>query len=279
MQANQSPSIDRQRKNRLLAVLCLAMIGLFILMGFAARGRGSQGVSEMKLSVEDPRPVAEAILTLEKKYGWVINYEDPRYVHDSEIADVTLKVRRDLDKYTPGEAPKVFVPRGGSLEFTYDVASNTNLPADPAIVVQKLLDAQAARGNGGKFRLETSGQIIHVIPTAFKNSAGELVHQESVLDTIISLPAGERTVLQKLYSVCAAISRGANISVLPGTIPTNLFLQNRDQQGAARQRARDVLVKTFEAMNNETKLSWRLLYDPTDKGYFLNIHFVSKRDG
>jgi hypothetical protein len=279
MQANQSPSIGRERKNRLLSALCLAMTGLFILMSFVAHGRGSQGVSEIKLSVEDPRPVAEAILMMEKKYGWVITYEDPRYVHDSDIADVTLKVRRDLDKYKPGEAPKVLVPRGGPLEFTYDVASDTNLPADPAMVVQKLLDAQAARDNGGRFRLETSGRIMHVIPTAIKNSAGNLVHQESVLDTIISLPAGERTVLQKLYSICAAISRGANRSVLPGTIPSGLFQHYQDHQGASRQRARDVLVKTFETMDNDMKLSWRLLYDPTDKGYFLNIHFVSKRDG
>lgn len=279
MQANKSPSIDRQRKNLLLAALCLAMTWLFILMGFAIHGRSSQGVSEMKLSVEDPRPVAEAILTLEKKYGWVITYEDPRYVHESDIADVTLKVRRDLDKYKPGEAPKVLVPKGGALEFTYDVASNTNLPADPAMVVQKLLDAQTARDNGGRFRLETSGQIMHVIPTAIKNSYGELAHQESVLDTIISLPAGERTVLQKLESVCAAISRGANIPAEFGTIPTNLLLQNRDQQGAERQRARDVLVRTFEAMNNEKRLSWRLLYGPGTKRYSLNIHFVSKRDG
>jgi hypothetical protein len=279
MQGNKTPSIDRQRKNSLLAALCLAMIGFFILMGFVARGRGPQGVREMKLSVEDPRPVRQAILKLEEKYGWVITYEDPRYIHDSEVADITLKVRRDLDMYKPGEAPKVFGPRWGTLEFTYDVMSDTNLPADPAMVVQKLLDAQAARDNGGRFRLETSGRIMHVIPTAIKNSAGNLVHQESVLDTIISLPAGERTVLQKLYSICAAISRGANRSVLPGTIPSGLFQHYQDHQGASRQRARDVLVKTFETMDNDMKLSWRLLYDPTDKGYFLNIHFVSKRDG
>jgi hypothetical protein len=81
MQVNQSPSIDRRRKSRLQAALCLAMIGFFILMGFAAHGRGSQGVSKVKLSVEDPRPVAKAIEMLVGKYGWVITYEDPLYVH------------------------------------------------------------------------------------------------------------------------------------------------------------------------------------------------------
>jgi hypothetical protein len=279
MQANQSSSIDRRRKNRLPAALCLAMIGLFILMGFAARGRGSQGMREVKLSVDDPRPVAKAIEMLEGKYGWVITYEDPRYAHDSEIADVTLKVRKDLAKYKPGDAPKVLVPKGGALEFTYDVMSDTKLPADPAMVVQKLLDAQAGCGTGGRFRLETRGRILHVIPTAIKNSAGELVHQESALDTIISLQQGEKTVLQKLENVCAAISRAINIPVVLGAVPDHWFRQFQDQQGATNQRARDILVDTFETMGYGTDLSWWLYYSPTDKRYLLHIHFLSKRNG
>ena len=279
MQANKSPSIDCRRKNHPPAALCLAMTGLFTLMGLAARGWDSQGVSEIKLSVEDPRPVVKAIETLESKYGWVITYEDPRYVNDSEIADTNLKIRKDPDNSKSSEITKVLVPRGGALEFIYDVAPDTKLPADPAMVVQKLLDAQAARGNGGRFRLETNGQIMHVIPTAIKNSAGELVHQESALDTLISLPSGERTVLQKLESICAAISRAINIPVILGAIPDHWFHQFQDQRGAENQRARDILVNTFETIGHGTDLSWWLYYSPTDKRYLLHIHFVSKRNG
>ncbi len=278
MQANQSISFNRQRITRVL-VVCFVLTGLFISVSFAVRGRNSQGVSEIRVSVEDSRPVCKAIETLEKKYGWVITYEDPRYVHDSEIADSNLKIRKDLNNYKSDETTKLLVPRGGSLEFTYDVVSNTNLPVDPAMVVQKLLDAQAARDNGGRFRLETKGQIMHVIPTAIKNSAGGLAHQESALDTIISLPSGERTVLQKLENICAAISRAINIPVVLGTVPDHWFSQRRDQRGATNQRARDVLVDTFETMGYGTDLSWWLYYSPTFKKYLLHIHFVSKREG
>src|ERR1051326_6000590 len=121
MQAIQSPSINRQLMTH-MPVVCLAMTAPFFLIISAFCGQDSQGTNQMKLSVEDPRPVAKAIEMLEEKYGWVITYEDPRYVHESEIADVTLKVRRVLDKYKPGEAPKVLIARGGVLEFTYDVA-------------------------------------------------------------------------------------------------------------------------------------------------------------
>jgi hypothetical protein len=278
MQANQSISNNRQRITHVW-VVCFVLTGLFILVGFAVRGRDSQRLREIKLSIEDSRPVCKAIETLEEKYGWVITYEDPRYVHDSEIADSNLKIRKDLNNYKSGETTKLLVPRGGSLEFTYDVVSNTNLPVDPAVVVQKLLDAQAARDNGGRFRLETNGRIMHVIPTAIKNSAGELAPQESVLDTIISLPSGERTVLQKLENICAAISRAINIPVVLGTVPDYWFSQRRDQRGATNQRARDVLIDTFETMGYGKDLSWWLYYSPTFKKYLLHIHFVSKRTG
>jgi hypothetical protein len=278
MQTNQSPSIKRQRTTRVL-VLCLAMPGLFILMSFVVRGRASQGVNQTKLSVEDSRPVAKAIEVLEEKYGWVITYEDPRFVHASEIVDVALKVRRDLDKYKPGEVPPVFIPRGGPLEFTYDVASKTNLPTNPVAVVQTLLDAQAASSNGGRFRLESRGKIMHVIPTAIRNSQGRVVPQGSVLDTIISLPPGQRTVLQKLESICAAISRTTGIRIELGTIPDNWFSRAQDHQGAMGQRARDVLINTFASMESGMHLSWQLFYDPGMKFYALNIHFISKRDG
>ena len=118
---------------------------------------------------------------------------------------------------------------------------------------------------------------MHVIPTAINNSAGKLASQESLLNAIITLPAEERTVYKKLESLCAAISRANNIRVELGTIPTNLFYQHQDQQGAVSQRARDVLVNTFATMNNGANLSWRLLYDPGFKTYALNIHLVSKQ--
>ncbi|MGH7806783.1 MAG: hypothetical protein ACRENT_01685 [Thermodesulfobacteriota bacterium] len=278
MQANQSPFINRQRKAHTL-IVCFALTGLFILISLVVRGRGSQVAVQVKLSAEDPRPVAKAIEMLEAKYGWVITYEDPRYVHNSEIVDVALKVRRDLDKYKPGEVPPVFIPKGGVLEFTYEVASNTELPADPAMVVQKLLSAQAASSNGGRFRLESRGKIMHVIPTAIKNREGNLTPQGSVLDTIISLPAEERTVYQKLESICAAITRATKIPFVLGTIPDNWFSRERDQQGAMSQKARDVLVNTFEKMDYGTNLSWQLFYGPGTKRYVLNIHLVSKRGG
>jgi hypothetical protein len=143
-------------------VLCIVTIGCTIPKSFAVRRKSPsmplQSISKAHLSVEDGRPLAKAIEVLESRYGWVITYEDPRYAYSGEIKDVTLSVRRDLDKYKPGEAPKVLVPKGGPLTFDYDVKSDTDLPSSRETVVRELLKAQAVSGKAGRFRLEnTSG--------------------------------------------------------------------------------------------------------------------------
>lgn len=145
------------------------------------------------------------------------------------------------------------------------------------MVVQELVNAQAASANAGRFRLEKSGQIMHVIPTAIKNIDGELAQQQSVLEAIVSLTAVERTGFEKLNSICAAISQATKIPVMIGTIPKHLFLQHQDQEGAARRTARDVLANMLETVGNGTHLSWQLFYDPGLRIYVLNIHQVPKR--
>ena len=272
----QASSNNRKRKLIVLLFLCSAMTGIVVLITLTVRGGGAQGIKKMRLSVQDPRPVAKAIEILEARYGWVITYEDPRYVHDSEITDVTRSVRRDLNKFRTGGAPRVLIPRGGALTVDYDVATATNAPSDRATVIQQLLDAQAASGNPGRFRLERNGQIVHVIPAFSKNSAGELVPEEPVLDAVITVPAGDRTGMQKLDAICEAISQVTQTRVVVGVVPLNLFFQHRDQQGAVSQKARDALAQILEAVGNGTSLSWQLLYDPGMRIYVLNIHEVPK---
>src|SRR5687768_5365392 len=60
--------------------------------------------------VDDPRPVPAALQELATRHGRVVTYEDPRYLYSGDIKDVTREVRRDLDRFPPGQAPKVLVP-------------------------------------------------------------------------------------------------------------------------------------------------------------------------
>lgn len=263
----------------------LLLVGLTVTVMIGAPRRMSisrpQAAGTEHLSVNSGRPVAEGARELEKRYGWVITYEDPIYVNESEIDDVTLQVRRDLDKYKAGQAPKVLVPKGGSLAITFNLTSDDNTPVRPESVVQKLLEGNVAAGNGGSFRLEVSGPIIHVIPTAYKNNAGTLVPLQPVLDSLISIPAEERTGMQSLEALCAAVSEVTQTKVVVGTVGLNLFGGHSNQLGAKDEKARDFLLRLLEnirvaARLDDTDLSWRLFFDPKDKFYALNIHGVRK---
>lgn len=273
----------------LAIVLLLGLISLAIIPGFAARRRGSvqqvakdvqpmsttQETEKASLSVQDPRPVAKALEELESKYGWVITYEDPLYVHPSETADVTAQVRKDVGKFRNGEAPRVLIPSGGSLAITYDVMSDTKLPVDRDAVIRKVLNANQS-GGVARFRLEREkgSEMLHAIATVNKNASGALVPHTAVLDAVISVSQGDRTSLQTLEAICEAVSGATGTQVVVGTVPIGLFMNHRDNEVVVNQKARDVLVQTLERTGGRTNLSWQLFYDPGMKTYYLNIHTV-----
>jgi hypothetical protein len=258
-----------------LLIVALLLLVIPAAAGLGVSGRGTQGrVNRKVLSVEDPRPVAEAIKSLEDRYGWVITYEDPLYVNDAEVIDVTDSVSREPEK-TRSQGFRVLIPKGGILAIEYDEPSDTKRPDNPSKVVQQLLDAHAAKGYPGRFRLELTERAIHVIPAAYTNQVGQLVPQKPVLDAAITLPVAERSGLQTLQAICDSVSQATGTRMVMATVPINLFNQYHDQQGVVSQKARDVLQHLLESVGGEkTKLSWRCLFDPDTKAYFLNIHTV-----
>lgn len=276
MDATRLQFLGRRRAICLRMLLWVSIPLLVTMMGTVVLGGERQADQVVKLSVEGGRPVAKAVEMLEARYGWMITYEDPRYVHESDIRDVTYQVRRDLDKYEPGKAPKVLVPRGGQINMDYVVSPVTGKPETPAALLQHMLYTHAANGNPGVFRLEQSGEFFHVIPSQVKDSEGLLVVQESILDTKITFSEEERVGVETLDTICAAIRRATQIDIGLGTIPMNLFFQHRSRQGAVNERARDVLVRTLEG--TKRKLAWQLFYGPGRKGYSLNIHLVRKKE-
>lgn len=263
-----------RRQKYLLFLLCSTTIAIVIATIITVAGSGMHEPDKDHVSVNDPRPVALAAETLEKKYGWIITYEDPPYIHESELVDVTEKVRRDLDKFKPGQAPKVFIPKGWDLAFEYSIDPVTKRPGDSAAVVQELLDAYAIAGNPGVFRLDRDGQRLHIVAVAVKGKDGVLVSRRSVFDAPITLPAQKRNGLELLDVFCSAVSQASGTRVVVGAAPLSLFYRYQTESGTKDQRARDFLTHELDRMTNDVKLSWRLLYDPVMKSYFLNIHVV-----
>ena len=168
-----------------------------------------------KLSVDDPRPVAKAVEELVARYDYVITYEDPRFLYEGDLQDVATQVRRDLDQYPPGKAPKVIVPRGGKLAVTLPSSASVNMQTS-ASVLDQLTRAQSIRGEGGHFRVVQVGDVFHVAPTEVRDRNGNWIARSSILDIPISLPMEDRSEVGMLDAIVKAVSAEAHVKVYLG---------------------------------------------------------------
>ena len=226
------------------------------------------GTQTHRISVEDGRPVASAIKSLETRFDRIITYEDPPLVHPDDVVDATESVRRDLHKYAPGKAPRVVVPRGGelSVEFSRD---------DPVeVVLQQILSEYTRISSSTNFRKEEKNGIIHVVPFSVKGPAVETVRVQSVLDVPVQLPAEERNGMELLEAWARAVSTNSKTKILIGGAPNNIVLSYKDDQGSSSSNARDAMTEILSRIGKRKKLSWQLLYSPGQQTYFMNIHIV-----
>src|SRR5215469_15349421 len=142
---------------------------------------------------------------LEESYGYPITFEGPKYVFSGDLEDQTLRVRRDLWKYPPGQAPKVWgLVRN---EVAIQVVSSSSV--DPSYIEARLheaLDAQNQSGQGGRFRLEKDSMGFHILPSAVRNKDGEWVGDTAVLDTPITIPPATRSAWEMISLIGHAVS-------------------------------------------------------------------------
>jgi hypothetical protein len=248
----------------------------------SAHAQTGQGVTQ--LDIDDPRPVAKAVEELVARYDYVITYEDPRFLHEGDLQDVTIQVRRDLDRYPPGKAPKVVVPRGGKLSLTLPSSAAVNTQTI-ASVLDQLVRAQSIRGEGGRFRVLQVGDVFHVVPTEVRDRNGNWTAQSSILDVPISLPTEDRGKVEMLDAIVTAVSAAARVKVyVGGGVGGGIFNPNRPASyhlGADNERARDVLMRALILLNDpkagtwiSERLRWQLFYGSDENAYFLNISVV-----
>ncbi len=221
----------------------------------------------LRISVDDPRPMASAIEILEKRHGWVITYEDPPYVDPNEMSDVTQAVRKDYDS----QKPRVLVPRGGPFSVDYTIQSGALAPQE-AGVLERVVQAHNSTGNPGVFRLLRTGSVFHVVPSMSRNLQGSIQQHNPVLDTIVSAPAGTRTAYEQLETILAQVSKSARVSLKAGTTPLNWLANTRVEGSVTNESARAALVRLLSS--SSTKFSWQLFYGPMTNDYVLNIHVV-----
>jgi len=189
----------------------------------AAAAAFCQRPSEV-ISVSGPRPVDAAIRELQRRYGWVVTYEEYPLQFSGDVEDVTAKVRKDLK---PGEVPepskRVLISRDRAFTFAYDPPEDlSSVPAQKGLL-QRLLQENAKAGVSPTFELREDKGRLHVVPAHMRDASGAVGSINPILDAKVTIPAAERSGGQFLDALLESVSSGSGQHVNFGMMPINIL--------------------------------------------------------
>ena len=228
------------------------------------------------LSVNDPRPMAQAVLALIRSYPVTITYEDPRYEFAGDLREVTRPPRETL-------RPQVgtVVPRGGVFQAAYDVAEDTGQPVDLTAAIQSIIDANNQAPHGAHFALRRSGDIFHVVPAEIRDGSGRWMPQRSILDVPITFSsAAERGAFELLDAILKEISAATGRVIIgryaSGPLACGIPCAAYDRKIDARNEpARDVLMRLLHSLN--PRYTWVVYYGLPERSYVFNLVLGKER--
>jgi hypothetical protein len=241
-----------------LSLRATAFLALAALAFYAAESSAAGTIT-----VDDPRPLAAALDELENRYGWRVTYEDPPYLHDSEIADISHRIAR------AGSGARVLVPKGG--RFTFAPPSRASAAASPQDI-DDVVRSYNRKHRADAFTVIRGKALLHVVPVKTLGREGRVLPVTPLLDTPVTIPAKRRTALELLEAICEAITANAGQKLSLGAIPVKLLDSQVVASGAMETKARTLIEDVVLASG--APLTWRLLHDPELAWYFLNIGVV-----
>lgn len=238
----------------------------------AANQQPGGNTVQVRLTETDPRPLAAAVVELSRRHHAVITYEDAPCEFIGDQADVTEQVRTDLHQFAAGQAPRVLIPKGGRIDFAYDVDRATGQPADLAVVLDKAALSHRNADHAGRFGVLESDRALHVVPVGARDADGALRAMVSPLDSAIRLGAAEVNGLDRLEQILAEVSRVSGQRVIVGTVPVSMLARLEMNFTPSQANAREALLDLFG--QTQATLSWQMLHDPTLRVYVLNVYAV-----
>ncbi|MCC6165239.1 MAG: hypothetical protein IT182_17985 [Acidobacteria bacterium] len=240
--------------------------GWILVVALAAASSYAQNPpTAVEVWVEDhPRPLYEAVRQIERRFGYVVTYEDVPYVYGKNIVDVTESVARSAPA-----TGRVLEQRHGSLVVTYTPHSRST-----AGQVGEVLEATVAQmnlsGEFAQFRVDTSHGAYHVVPVARPGRDGVTEPYMAPLDAMMSAQIPERPLFEVMTRLLDGINAASGKEIRPGMIPTRGGWTAVD---ATSERARDIVHRTIRSVSSD--LSWSVLCGVGQNDLCaLNIHRV-----
>jgi hypothetical protein len=218
-------------------------------------------------------PLLDALVEVNREYGWAVDEEDAPVVNASEIVDDYPEIR----KKDPTIFGKMLDIKGEPFHSTFD--EDHAQQADVEAVLEQLVQDYNASGNPGKYKLErTASGTYDIVADRYKSQSGEEVAYTPILDCVISvtIPLVDETeamrrVAEQVNKTCAAGVLNADFAWVPMSQPPEVY-GNYDAMPA-----RDVIRALLAQV--PVLQYYNVRYIPGVNEFFLGLWAAEKRNG
>lgn len=214
----------------------------------------------VKFTVNYPRPLESVTYTLRHKYGVLVTFEEAPLEHFSDIVDP------NKDSLNEG---RTFLPRGGQLEFSFELSENRLGLSDPIRALETAIDAYHQQEYPGRYSLQKSGEYFHIVPRAIKNTQGAMTNVGSPLDAIVTITGEARHPHLILRELTTAVGKSSGYNVYIAHSPFLRGSQSPVPCDCVNMSARAVLRKLLETTGK--RATWLMMYDIKNRSYYLSI--------
>jgi hypothetical protein len=213
---------------------------------------------KIQIVANSPRPLAQVLDALQQKYGWVVDYEDPRFISKVDMVQPT--------------APATQILPGGGV-FRVEFPSNL----EEEKILEMVVASYNQSNNPGRFELRKSDQDkFVVVGLQARDSQGRLSRQKPLFDVPITVKKIKRNSSDTLKLICQTLAKRQGIAITLGVMPTSLLGHSEIEVGGTHLAARELLAQSLTLPGH--RLYWRLLFDPSSKGYWLDIHLARDKN-
>lgn len=214
----------------------------------------TETAGKVKITANSPRPLEQMLDALQRKYGWIVNYEDPEY-HS------TADLKKGRDEHSQ-------VPAGGEFKFEFTATS-----IDEENILRRMIDAYNASGNPGYFELRhAADDTFDVVGVGTRNAKGDIIRQQAPFDTPVTFASREDSIDETLNRICRETAKRINVDLTLAISPRKVLLGHKVAIKGSKIAARELLAESLLAARE--KIYWRLLFDPTSNGYYLDLHLA-----
>ena len=187
--------------------------GIAILLALFAVNCGAFAQTRtILITVEDPRPMAAAILQLEELSGIPINYEDMPVYYAADMKPTGVAAGQ-----TPPPGVRLtIVPRGGQLSVPIVVDATTGRLKDIQAVntaLTALVSAYNTSNLPGGFEFEYLNGVFFVKPVRYRDASGATLPMTPVLSVPITFPEETRDTLTTWRLILDEVSKAAGVQI------------------------------------------------------------------